>query len=419
VCAYVFENVPLITWNRGAGKISSDGCKRDSSSGSDGAVKPSVGTHRGGLPADRRARRVTIREIADAAGVSVSTVSHVLNEYGDIGPDTERRVRQVMKEMNYYPSSLARRLVKKRSYLFQLLLFSVEGLHHPFFYEVTCGITDEVEKAGYDLLLGVKDSDDRRWRDSLRRCYESKVEGIIVMGTLPGPELFEEIRAGGIPTVFIDIPYKGPRATYVTSDNVRGARMATEHLISLGHRKIAFLDGHYMHLPAELQSQEEPSRSQHAPDNPITLWGISEARREGYAEALDAHDIPLDTGLILHGDYTKAGAKEAVLGMLDNHLDVTAIFAISDVMAIGAMQAVRESGRKVPKDVAVVGYDDIESASYVRPALSTVKQHGEEMGRSAVRQILKLISNPGETPDKVTLPVELVVRESCGGVRGL
>lgn len=320
--------------------------------------------------------------------------------------------------MNYYPSSLARRLVKKQSYLFQLLLFSVEGLHHPFFYEVTCGITDEVEKAGYDLLLGVKDSDDRRWRDSLKRCYESKVEGIIVMGTLPGPELFEEIRAGGIPTVFIDIPYEGPRATYVTSDNVRGARMATEHLISLGHRKIALLDGYDMHLPTKLLLQEKPSRSQGVIDAHIPLRGISEARRSGYVEALNAYDIPFDTDLILYGDYTKAGAKEAVLRMLGDHPDVTAIFAISDVMAIGAMQAVRESGRRVPADVAVVGYDDIEFASYVRPALSTVKQNGEEMGRSAVRQVLRLIRNPGRTPDKVTLPVELVVRESCGAVRG-
>jgi len=171
-------------------------------------------------------QRVTIREVAEAAGVSVSTVSHVLNEYGDIGPDTERHVRQVMKEMNYHPSSLARRLTRSRSYLFQLLLFSVEGLHHPFFYEVTCGITEEVEKAGYELLLGVKDSDDERWRETLKRCCESKVEGIIIMGTLPGVEVFDEIEASQIPAVFIDIPYKGPRGTCVSSDNVGGARMA-------------------------------------------------------------------------------------------------------------------------------------------------------------------------------------------------
>ena len=376
------------------------------------------GSRVAGRACDKRARRVTIREIAEAAGVSVSTVSHVLNEYGDISLDTERRVRQVMKEMNYYPSALARRLVKKRSYLFQLLIFSAEGLHHPFFYEVICGVTDEAEKAGYELLLSVKDSGDRRWRDSLKRCYESKVEGLIVMGSLPGPELFEEIGVGGIPTVFIDIPYEGPRATYVSSDNVCGARMATEHLISLGHRNIAFLDGYDTGLPVQPLLHGGPAVDGCGTDSATPMWGISEARRAGYAEALDAHDIIFDPDLILYGDYTQEGARRAVFQMLQERPDVTAIFAISDVMAIGAMQAVRESGRKVARDVAVVGYDDIESASYVRPALSTVKQQGEDMGRSAVRQVLRLIGNPAEAPAKVILPVELVVRESCGAGRG-
>jgi LacI family transcriptional regulator len=192
--------------------------------------------------------------------------------------------------------------------------------------------------------------------------------------------------------------------------------MATEHLISLGHRKIAFLDGYNLHFSDELLLEKDPSGSKDLPDARILLQGISEARLAGYKEALNAHDISFNTDLILYGDYTKAGAKETVRSMLRDHADVTAIFAISDVMAIGAMQAVRESGGRVPADVAVIGYDDIESASYVRPALSTVKQHGEEMGRSAVRQVLKLIGNPGKTPEKVTLPVELVVRESCGAM---
>lgn len=363
-----------------------------------------------------RPQRVTIREVAEAAGVSVSTVSHVLNEYGDISPDTERHVRQVMKEMNYHPSSLARRLTRSRSYLFQLLLFSVEGLHHPFFYEVTCGITEEVEKAGYELLLGVKDSDDERWRETLKRCCESKVEGIIIMGTLPGVEVFDEIEASQIPAVFIDIPYKGPRGTCVSSDNVGGARMATEHLISLGHRRIAFLDGHNLRRESLLQGSPTIDIEMMGTSGPT--WGISETRLAGYMEALHAHGIPFDSDLICYGDFTQVGAEQAVLRMLKAHSDVTAIFAISDVMAFGAMRAVRASGRSVAGDVAVVGYDDIEAAAFVRPTLSTIRQNGEEMGKSAVREILRLIENPGAIPAKVILPVELVVRESCGAIQG-
>ncbi len=341
-------------------------------------------------------QRPTIRDIAREAGVSVSTVSHVLNEYGDISEQTERRVRQVMEQLNYYPSALARRLVMKRSYVLQLLLFATEGLHHPFFYEVTCGITAEVEKAGYELALGVKNTKDRRWRETLRRCYESKAEGIMIMGTLPSSRVLSEVRASGIPTVMIDIPFEGPRLTYVTSDNVAGARAATDHLISLGHRSIAFVDGYDL------------------PEERTPLPTIAVARRIGYEEALRAHGIEPDLGLTCYGNYTQEGARFAVRALLSSRPEVTAVFAISDIMAFGAMKAVRDTGRRVPGDVAVVGFDDIEAATYVRPALSTIKQQGELMGRSAVCELLRIITNPKRSPKAIVLPAQLVVRESCG-----
>lgn len=331
----------------------------------------------------------TIKDIAKRAGVSVSTVSHVLNGYGDISADTEKRVRAVMRELNYHPSALARRLVRKRSYVVELMLFSVEGLRHPFFYEVICGITAEIEKAGYDLVLSVKDAGDRRWRESLRRCYESKVEGLFLMGTLPGPAILDEVAASGIPTVLIDIPYEGPRMTYVTSDNVGGAASAVEHLISLGHRRIAYVDGH-------------------------TPSAISEGRFIGYRQALLRHGLPLDAALVANGDFTEEGGRAAMKRILEASPDITGVFAASDLMAIGAMKALREAGRKIPHDVAVIGFDDIEAASYVRPALSTIKQQGDVMGRSAAKEVLKLINNPARKPRKIVLPTTLVVRESCG-----
>ena len=239
-------------------------------------------------------QRPTIRDIARAAGVSVSTVSHVLNEYHDISGETERRVREAMKQLNYYPSTVARRLVIKRSYVMQLLLFAVEGLHHPFFYEVTCGIAAEAENAGYELVLSVKNIGDRRWRETLRRCYASAVEGIILMGTLPSAKVLAEGRASGIPAVMIDIPFEGPRLTYVTSDNVASARRATERLISMGHRNIAFLDGYNL------------------PNEHTSLLTISVARRMGYEEALHAHGIEFDPSLVCHGNYTQEGARSAV-----------------------------------------------------------------------------------------------------------
>lgn len=340
-------------------------------------------------------RRFTIKDIARAAGVSVSTVSHVLNDYGDISADTEMRVRQTIQEMDYHPSLAARRLVKKRSYVVELLMFADEGLRHPFFYEVTCGITAEVEEAGYELLMAVRDSRDQRWRETLRRCYESNVEGMIIMGTLPDRLVFDEVVASRIPTVFVDIPFEGPRATYVTSDNVGGARLATEHLISLGHRRIAFVDGYEL------------------ADDELALQTISIARHRGYEEALSRHGIPFDQQLICYGNYAEEDARNVVGAVLKTCPDVTAVFATSDIMAIGAMSAVRDVGREVPGSVGVIGFDDIDAASLVQPALSTVKQQGEAMGRSAVSQLLRLMRNPDAEPEPIVLPVELVVRESC------
>ncbi len=340
----------------------------------------------------RSGREPTIRDIAKAAGVSVSTVSHVLNEYGDISEDTEQRVREVMKELNYHPSALARRLVRKRSYILQLLLFSVEGLRHPFFYEVICGISAETEKAGYDLVLSIKDVRDKKWRDSLKRCYESRSEGIFVMGTLPGPEVPEEIESSQIPALFIDIPFESARATYVTSDNVGGAMTATRHLISLGHTCIGLINGH-------------------------VTSPISNQRLLGYKQTLEMHGIPFDSGLVRPGDFTEEGGREVTARLLKDYPNMTAVFAGSDLMAIGAMKAIREAGLRVPDHIAVIGFDDIEFASYVRPALSTVKQEGEVMGKKAARELLKLIRYPDRKPCKQVLSTELVIRESCGGCK--
>lgn len=348
-------------------------------------------------------RRVTIRDVAEAAGVSISTVSHVLNDYGDIGPETVLLVRKTMQQLNYYPSASARRLTRNRSHLFHLLLFSREGLHHPFFYQVICGISEEAERADYELVLSVQQAEDgqARWRHSLRRCVESRGEGLIVMGSLPAPEVFEKIEAIQIPAVFIDIPHQGPNSIYVSSDNVTGAKLAVEHLLNMGHEKIAFLGGAGEGLFEEKEAE---------------CWrgNISQSRFRGYAEALRGRNFTLDTSLIGGGEFTQEGAQRAMLDILAQHPDLTAVFAVSDLMAIGVMEAIRSIGKEVARDIAVVGYDDIEAASFVRPFLSTVRQDGAEMGRRAVRELLGLLTEPDAVPEKVLLPVELVIRESCG-----
>lgn len=349
-------------------------------------------------------RRVTIRDVAEAAGVSVSTVSHVLNDYGDIGPETEQLVRKTMERLNYYPNASARRLTRNRSHLLHLLLFAKEGLHHPFFYKVICGIAEEAEKLDYELVLSVQRVEDgqERWRDSLRRCVESRGEGIIVMGSLPAPEVFEKLQSIQIPAVLVDIPHEGTNSVYVSSDNVTGAKLAVEHLLNLGHKKIAFIGGG---TKEELFEQKEAD-----------LWkgNISQSRFRGYVEALGSRNIIVDTTLTGGGGFTQKGAQRAILEIISQHPDLSAVFAVSDLMAIGVIEAMRSIGKEIPRDIAVVGYDDIEAASFVRPQLTTVRQDGSEMGRRAVKEMMGLLTNPNTAPSKVLFPVELVVRESCG-----
>lgn len=351
---------------------------------------------------------MTIRDVAEAAGVSVSTVSHVLNNYGDIGPATEKRVRQTMKALNYYPSAAARRLTRNRSHLLHFFLFAEEGLRHPFFYEVISGISKEAEREDYELILSVQKGTDglKRWRRSLRRSIESRVEGLIITGSLPDSEVLEKIEASQIPAVFLDMPCQGPNCTYISADNVKGAELAVEHLLSLGHEKIAFLGGGF--VPGRQNSIDYKLKD-----------SVSRSRFQGYKKALLAKGLRIERSLLGRGQFTQQGAQKAVLKIIAENPEVTAIFAVSDLMAIGAMEAVRSLGKEVPGDIAVVGFDDIEAASFVRPPLTTVRQDGELMGRTAVIEALRLINNAKAAPAKVVLPVKLVIRESCGALAPL
>lgn len=348
--------------------------------------------------------RVTIKDVAKEAGVSVSTVSHVLNDYEDISEETKRLVRETMEALNYYPSAVARRLTQRRSHLIHLFLFSKEGLHHPFFYEVICGIAEEAEKSDYEFMLSVQQADDdRRWRHSLRRSTESRVEGLIFMGVLPNSEVFDKLETIQTPTVFIDIPYGGDYGSYLSSDNIRGSKLAVEHLLKLGHRKIAFLGGDYEGSLVPISDLGCKSKE-----------SVSHFRFRGYAQALAEYNIEVDPSLIGYGEFAQKSAHEAVLKILKRHPDLDAVFAASDLMAIGAIDAIRSIGKDVPDDIAVIGYDNIESCSFVSPSLSTIRQDGTSMGRKAVQELQRLINEPDATFTEVILPVELMIRESCG-----
>jgi LacI family transcriptional regulator len=218
------------------------------------------------------------------------------------------------------------------------------------------------------------------------------LDGVVVASTRVDDPLMARLLEDGVPSVMVG-RHPDERVSYVDMDNVAGARMAVEHLIRIGHRRIATITG-----PLNMTSGED--------------------RLEGYIQALEAHRLPVDEALIAEGDFTESSSMAAARRLLS--LSLTAIFAASEIMAVGALKVIREAGLQIPHDVALVGFDDVPIASALQPALTTVRQPIEQMGAMAAELLLNLLEDPpdgGMPAHKIVLPAKLVVRESCGALQ--
>jgi LacI family transcriptional regulator len=340
----------------------------------------------------------TIREVAKLSGVSISTVSRVFNGYGDVSSATRERVLAMARSLDYAPSAAARTLVKRRSQLIGVVLFTGRehpDIGHPFFQDVLVGLKRGIGSRGYDVLLFATEqpgSSTDGTHSYLRRARHHHVDGIVLMGVdRLDPEVAKLLDAE-IPLIGVDIDVTGAAATYVASDNVGGARLAARHLHGLGHRRIATIAG--------------PQDSKPGVDRLVGFHA------ELQALGLEAHPEYDEIG----DWYTESG-EQAMRTLLALPEPPTALFAAADLMAVGAMKVAREAGLGVPEDLAVVGFDDIQLASLIDPALTTIRQDKVGLGRAAAWALLEQIENPELTSAALTLPVELVVRTSCGGAR--
>jgi LacI family transcriptional regulator len=340
----------------------------------------------------------TIREVAKLSGVSVSTVSRVFNGYGDVSAATKERVLETARSLDYAPSAAARTLVRQRSQLIGVVLFT--GLEHPdighpFFQDVLVGLKRGIGSRGYDVLLFATEqpgSSADGAHSYLRRARHHRVDGIVLMGVdRDDPEVTKLLEAQ-IPLVGVDLDVSGPSATNVASDSVGGARLAVRHLHELGHRRIATIAG--------------PQGSKPGAD-----------RLVGYRAELQALGLESRPEYEQIGDWYTESGEQAMRKLLALPNPPTAVFAAADLMAVGAMKVARAAGLRVPGELAVVGFDDIQLASLLDPALTTIRQDKIGVGRAAARALLEQIENPETTPAALTLPVELVVRTSCGGAR--
>src|SRR3954469_8705096 len=336
--------------------------------------------------------RVTIKELARVSGVSIGTVSRALNGYADVRPETRERIMRLARELDYTPSASARSLVTQRSHVVGVFLDTGEGhpdVQHPFFHEVLGGLKSRIGAGGFDLLLFASERPGNGYgpHSYLKRARHHAVEGVVLMGLdAEDPELRRLVRAE-LPWVGVDMQVEGPATEVVMSDNVDGAGQAVRHLHALGHRRIATITGMIESRP-----------------------GVDRLR--GFRAAVKQLGLAYRDDYVRYGDFYAESGREATTNLLALDEPPTAIFAASDLMAIGAIRAAAERGLRVPGDLSIVGFDDIQLAPHVNPPLTTLRQDKLGLGAAAGDALVARIAGDPDRPALRTLPVELVIRGS-------
>jgi LacI family transcriptional regulator len=325
--------------------------------------------------------RVTIRDVAAQAGVSVATVSKVINGRYGVSAATLARVQAVIEEMGYEASLVAQSLRNHRTNVIGILVADLE----PFSTELLKGAARAIRNTGFELVVysaGGRTSDHLGWE----RRYLSRLSGTLIDGAVLVTPTVVDVRYGA-PIVAVD-PHTGPTdLPTIDSDNLHGARLATQHLIELGHRRIAMLTGR-----PDLQS--------------------AQLREEGYRQALAAAGVAIDESIIREGGYDPVVSAEAARHLLAAASPPTAIFAANDVSAIATIEVAGRLGLRVPDDLSVVGFDNIPDSGLSTPPLTTVEQPIHDMGRLAVDLLIRLIRAEPVDQTHITLATNLVVRSS-------
>lgn len=334
-------------------------------------------------------RGLTMADIARLAGVSTSTVSRALADSPLISPDTKAHIQAIARTHNYQTHQGARNLRLKRTQTIAAMIpvnpETGRLISDPFYLEILGAIANTLADDAYDLLISRVQTEGLGWGDHFLRA--GRADGLIVIGRKVQDRGIARLAEEQAPFVVWGPPLPDQTYCSVGSDGVQGAREAVQHLLRLGRRRIAFLGGNRDETEVQL-------------------------RYQGYQEALKEAGQSLDPTLVAYALFTSRSGYEAMHLLLGRAPDLDAVFVNSDLMAIGAMEALRETDRRVPDDVSVVGYDDITMAAHCSPPLTTVRQHISRGGELLAQKLLQRIAD--EPADSVTLPVELVVRASCG-----
>ncbi len=331
---------------------------------------------------------VSIKDVAKAAKVSYSTVSRALNNSPRVQLETRARIQRLAAEMGYLPSAVGRSLVTRRTHTLGIVVSTITDL---FFAEVIDAIEETSLSHGYAVLLTNSGGVPQRELAAIRALRARWVDGIIVVSCCASKDELVAEKAGDIPIVIINNAQREHIGFSVEVDSVTGAKVATEHLLAQGHRRIAHIAG------------------------PPTEWDAAE-RQSGFEQALQGQGLRPDPELTVVGGSRPQGGIRAMKRLLALPNLPTAVFCYNDALALGAIRAARDAGLRVPQDLSVVGFDDIDLAPYLEPPLTTVAQPKRAMGERAVQMILALLTGDAAVADCV-LPGHLVVRGSTATLR--
>lgn len=330
----------------------------------------------------------SIKDVAREAGVSTATVSHVINNTRFVSDEVRDRVTRAIEQCRYYPNAHARSLASGNSRILGLV---ISDIANPFFPELVKSIETAAFERGYEVMLTNTNYDAERASHYVRRFIERKVAGVALMTSELDKKLIEDLARREVPVVFLDLGEPGTNMSNLRVDYETGIEEAILHLVALGHRRIAFIGG-----SAHLRSAQR------------RLEAFKNAKKQLFAS---------EPELIYHGNFKIEGGRRAADEILHGGDLPTAVLAANDLMALGAISEFRAAGLEVPRDISVVGFDNIAFAALANPSLTTVSLPRNELGRRAVEALMQTIENPAQQGVEITIPTHLVIGNSTAPAR--
>jgi len=339
---------------------------------------------------------VTIKDVARRANVAPSTVSRVIADSPRISEKTKKKVREAMKELGYHPNFIARSLANKSTQVIGLVMPSSTDkvFQNPFFPEVIRGISKAAHEKKYALQMSTGESEDEIYNGVVEMLQGRRVDGVVLLYSRVNDKIIKYLQQNRFPFVIIGKPHKKTEEiTHVDNDNYRAAKEATEHLIELGHERIAFVGGNLNYM--------------------VTI-----DRLRGYEEALSQAGLAQRKEYIIHEEFLKEGGQEAMKELLSLSEPPTALVVADDLMALGVLNTLDEMDLNVPDDISIVSFNNVLLSEFSRPPLTSVDINIFQLGYEAAKSLIQKVENPNEPVKRIIIPYQLVKRCSCGRYNG-